>query len=317
MIVKIRVNDRKTVVKAIGDLLGIQPKYMKTPTFAFQIGEYTVTKQNTVVVEASRADFKMLNQLASEGLIKTNWERCQQIELQLETPPTQGQQGQESETCESLLENQTLIAHEDNSELHEDTGSHKKVSIRLPLQDHSCVSLRNLLQLIYSKQQLINKALGGPGVFSIPDELIKLLEEKMPENIEGFLHMFSKYVGERGNVGIDMKTDSIIFTELPFTQESDLIKAYTDLVALMNKQAKEQKRVQTEPKEVENEKYYFRVWLIRLGFKGNEYKMSRKVLLRNLDGNIAFRTEAEKKRAEEKAKQKRQNEKQLNNDLLD
>jgi len=41
----------------------------------------------------------------------------------------------------------------------------------------------------------------------------------------------------------------------------------------------------------ENEKYIFRVWLLRLGFIGDEYKAARKLLLDRLDGNAAFRTE--------------------------
>ena len=41
--------------------------------------------------------------------------------------------------------------------------------------------------------------------------------------------------------------------------------------------------------EVENEKYAFRCFLLRLGFIGAEYKNALKILLRNLSGNAAFR----------------------------
>jgi hypothetical protein len=40
---------------------------------------------------------------------------------------------------------------------------------------------------------------------------------------------------------------------------------------------------------VENEKYAFRCFLLRLGFIGAEYKESRKILLKNLSGNSAFK----------------------------
>src|SRR5665648_1054759 len=39
-----------------------------------------------------------------------------------------------------------------------------------------------------------------------------------------------------------------------------------------------------------NDKYSLRVWLIRLGFVGSEYKMDRKILLSKLTGDGAFRT---------------------------
>ena len=40
--------------------------------------------------------------------------------------------------------------------------------------------------------------------------------------------------------------------------------------------------------ETDNDKYTFRVWLMRLGMIGNEYKLVRKILLQNLDGNGAY-----------------------------
>ena len=43
-------------------------------------------------------------------------------------------------------------------------------------------------------------------------------------------------------------------------------------------------------KQVDNEKYAMRCFLLRLGFIGEEYKKARAILLRNLDGNSAFRS---------------------------
>jgi hypothetical protein len=53
--------------------------------------------------------------------------------------------------------------------------------------------------------------------------------------------------------------------------------------------AKRQKRVNAKEKPVENELYAFRVFLMRLGFVGNDYRIARKILLRNLSGNSAFK----------------------------
>ena len=41
---------------------------------------------------------------------------------------------------------------------------------------------------------------------------------------------------------------------------------------------------------MDNEKYIFRVWLIRIGMQGEEFKTTRKILLENLSGNAAFKT---------------------------
>ena len=42
-------------------------------------------------------------------------------------------------------------------------------------------------------------------------------------------------------------------------------------------------------KEVENDKYAFRCFLLRLGFIGSEYKEERRILLKNLSGSSAFK----------------------------
>ena len=58
--------------------------------------------------------------------------------------------------------------------------------------------------------------------------------------------------------------------------------------------SKQLKRITAKDKEVPNEKYAFRCFLLRLGFIGDEYKAARKILLRNLEGNTAFRTKEDK-----------------------
>ena len=69
--------------------------------------------------------------------------------------------------------------------------------------------------------------------------------------------------------------------------------------------AEEQARVQPDKCKVTNEKYTFRVWLMRLGMKGEEYKTARKLLLGNLKGHAAFRTKDQAEAAREKLKKQR------------
>ena len=66
--------------------------------------------------------------------------------------------------------------------------------------------------------------------------------------------------------------------------------AYTQFIAAICKMSTEQKRITAKVREVTNEKYAFRCFLLRLGFIGEEFKQSRKILLSNLDGSSAFKT---------------------------
>lgn len=88
----------------------------------------------------------------------------------------------------------------------------------------------------------------------------------------------------------EIRDDRIAF---PWFDEvdADSAKAYTHFISALCRMAKEAKRVTVKEKETENEKYAFRCFLLRLGFIGAEYKAERKILLKNLKGSSAFKTE--------------------------
>lgn len=67
------------------------------------------------------------------------------------------------------------------------------------------------------------------------------------------------------------------------------VRAYTDYIAALCKISNQLQRVNTSTTEIKNEKYTFRCFLLRLGLIGDEYKQTRKILLRNLEGSSAFR----------------------------
>jgi hypothetical protein len=114
------------------------------------------------------------------------------------------------------------------------------------------VNLENLQKLLKSKSELIKKAL----------------------EVEDF--------------PIEETDDQISFPWWPTMPDFDAITAYTSFLAALCKMSKEQKRITAKEKPVENEKYAFRCFLLRLGFIGDEYKQSRKILCRDLCGNSAY-----------------------------
>ena len=68
------------------------------------------------------------------------------------------------------------------------------------------------------------------------------------------------------------------------------VDAYSRLIAAICTMAKTQKRVTVVEKPVDNAKFTMRLFLIRLGFIGDEYKTARKILLRNLSGNSSWKS---------------------------
>lgn len=132
------------------------------------------------------------------------------------------------------------------------------VAIQMPLSIFTESQLQNLYALVAAKGSLIKKALGV---------------DALPINI------------------VDKKLD---FPWFPKYESPDEVKAYMHLVTALCDMARNQKRITAKEKAVDNDKYAFRCFLLRLGFIGDEYKAERKVLLRNLSGSSAFKSSSKK-----------------------
>ena len=66
-----------------------------------------------------------------------------------------------------------------------------------------------------------------------------------------------------------------------------------------------------------NEKYTFRTWLLRLGLIGDEFKTARMHLLKNLEGNIAWRDPAQAEAQKERLAARRVAEEQCQTDTTE
>lgn len=176
-----------------------------------------------------------------------------------------------------------------------------ETTVSLPVE-----GLKNLIYLIHSKQYLINRAFAEE-VFRITAALVEALGSAEVSDTETFLQAFQKHAGECR--GISFPDGKAAFT-LPAISDPDMIRAFTNLAAAMAQQAKEQKRISPKETIEENEKYYMRIWLLRLGFGGAEGKEIRNLLLKNLKGNSAFRTEANKEKWQEARRNEREAAKQ-------
>ena len=177
-----------------------------------------------------------------------------------------------------------------------------ETTVSLPVEGMSAEGLKNLIYLIHSKQYLINRAFAEE-VFWIPAELVETLGGTEIPDAETFLQTFQNHA--EGCRGISFQDGKITFT-LPTAGDPGMIKAFTHLTAAMVRQAREQKRIRPDETIEENEKYYMRIWLLRLGFGGAEGKEVRNLLLKNLKGHSAFRTEANKQRWQEARRNERE-----------
>ena len=154
--------------------------------------------------------------------------------------------------------------------------------LEIPMDGHSGRTLRNIVNMIYSRQPLIKKALGIEENIVEEDFVIKINEADI-NSVDSFERALNK-IEEGGHPGIEFD-----FQEKSITFKHSERESAAWLFALINKNAKAQSRALAKVKPTDNEKYTFRTWLTRLGMIGDEYKEIRKELLQNLSGNSAFR----------------------------
>lgn len=163
-------------------------------------------------------------------------------------------EGTEKETVEDLILQLRERGFQDDAEITEEVPVQQdKLTIVISRESLTDIALENLQKITANKQTLFQRA------FRTDSTEIEITEEK------------------------------INFTWFPYTADGDEITAYTQFISRLCDMARDAKRVSSKPTETDNDKYAFRCFLLRLGFIGKEYKTARKILLRNLTGNSAFR----------------------------
>lgn len=199
---------RKELVSAICELVGEPLNYKGAPTFAYEVGRFTIDKSGTLSYP-----------------VELDTELVQKVMAGLSE---RGFDFEESETPDQL-------------------------TIEMPLEGFTEDGIINLEKLIASKATLIKKAIGA---------------DALP---------------------IERTETTLKFPWFKLPAESEEVAAYSRFIGALCAAVKDQKRVTAREKAVDNEKFAFRVFLIRLGFVGDEYKAARKILLSKLSGNSAFK----------------------------
>lgn len=300
---ELNITDRKELVKGLGELTGTAPHYTRMPRCAYEIGDYTVERDGSLTVEEDAADLGILAALKNEGLIKD-------AEGILEAAAEESGQAEETAETDSIPDSEYA------SEVQEETagqegGKPLGLAISLPVGEHTGVSLRNLVNMVYSRGPLLSKASGGH--FRVEKELAEILkDDASTATVQTFLKALADYTKTHGGMeGLQITEQQISFTGFPVPADQAHADAFRQLAAMMNDMALSQKRIQAKEVNTDNEKYAFRIWLLRLGMNGDAYKSTRKVLMENLGGHAAFRTPEEAEKAKAKNKAKREAEKTM------
>ena len=290
MTILTNTTDRKALVKAIAEELHTEARYLRTPTYAYEIGDFTVDRYGNIIGD----DFTPLMPFLLRNGYITEDAAAQAEDADA---PTDEEAPVEEPAAAEHVEKDTTGEPAAAEDADSDTDSEEPTSmlsnideqtITIPAPDITVEQLRNLTYTLYSRQYILNLMTGGQTI-AIPLELIETLKETLPATPEDFTALLDSH-RELGLKGFDFRDGQFSLTFPFYETEPTKWTTFAGLQGRILLAAREAKRVFPEliQPEEEAEKYTAHIWLQRMGYKGPEMKEQRNILLKHLHGYCAF-----------------------------
>ena len=184
------------------------------------------------------------------------------------------------------------------------------IHVHIDASPHTANSLRNLTNIMASKETLIYKALNvhvsreRDYCRKVDYRFLEELNAKKPQTLDEVKNIW--YNGRDGsgqhydasryhclNLHAVFNKGTVEWRLFNGTTHAGKIKAYIQLCLAISHQALSQRYASRTVTQSSNEKYTFRTWLLRLGMIGDEFKTARLHLLEKLDGSIAWKDPAQ------------------------
>lgn len=283
MILNTHPENRKEMVKAICELTGMNATYLFTPTYAYQVGPITISRDGAIDCE----DDAMPSTL-KPMLIERGWLEAEAQDIMPAEPESPADSKDMLETVETI--------------------SVEQMDITTPIPGWTVAQMSNLLRMLCSKQALINRMLGCD-MLSIEESFVIAISENPPENTTDLEASVRKAI-DTGVIRGFRLSDEQVALSTPFAQdEPTRWTAYADLLKGMLRIAETATRINLKRlDDPENEKYHANSWLMRMGLRGPQYKETRRILMGHLTGFAAFRSVTDMQVHKERMARKRREE---------
>lgn len=203
---------RKELVQALSQITGEKAKYQGTPSCAYKVGDFIVTRQGGIEGDITR---ELIEKLKAKG--------CR---------PRGG--------------------------------------IKEPAEDLSYLRKEEKMMACVPREMLTDEETG-------------ILRDYVESKKTILKHMF-----KADDLPIEDTGETLNFAWFPPGGEEEQ-EAYIDFIEKLCEFAKTISEVHGKDREVENEKYYGRCILLRIGFIGKQYERDRHILLQNLEGSSSYR----------------------------
>ena len=255
----IQKEERKAMVGIVDKVLETKPVYCGAPSFSYKVGVFEITKDGSLCFDDATDEAtvaRVRTALREAGFMSEDSENeASYTDTGADEPIQTGVANDSAEVASTEDESITTETSAEVTAMEEAVAAtdEDSLSISLPRSLFTETALQNLDALLRSKGRLIRHA------FDIREAIYTLTD------------------------------DRITFAWLHGSITDETAKAYAEFISKLCLMARTQKRVTAKEKIVDNEKYAFRCFLLRLGMIGSAYKESRKILLQNLTGSSAFK----------------------------
>ena len=289
MTIETHAPNRKVLAQALAEHLHEPAHYLGTPTYAYQVGAYTIDRNGVLHgddLEPLR-EFLLGNGYITEDTTVTDTAAQPDSEATGEDTPTQPAE----------------VAADDDSE---SEGDKCDVVINLLLNDTTPQQLANFLRMLYARQDLI-AAMTGSTKLRLEEEVITLLNEFKPDSLEKISKLLADETAVGMASGIELQGEKLMVTISANIHDDRIWAYYAQLMQRALAVAKLARHVNAKritPTGAET-KYCCHAWLMQLQMGGEAFKAQRQELLGHLQGYAAFRTADRMAAHKEKCKQRR------------
>lgn len=284
--------DRKALAQVLAEITFSEMVYTGAPTFAYQVGDYTINKNGAISYPDTleqEAVALIVEKLKAQGFtpeIEVNAdipEKDDPAEIPAETPDVlpettsynqlgtevteaaEGAEtpevGRESEVVPADTPEESEESADSGNDAKEDTSTVTQVdgtkfTVSVPRKTLTNEALERLKMIVANKEVLFKRAV-------VADDLpIEVTEEK------------------------------ISFPWFTLTGMDGEAAAYTQFIAALCQMASEQTRILNKPYDGDNDRFAMRIFMVRLGMKGAQYALVRKLMMKHLTGNSAWKNGA-------------------------
>ena len=310
---------RKKLVNALSEILECESKYLKAPSYGYEVGSCVVNRTGDIEFPDDMTEEEIeaiVKKLTWHGFERVLDEPTGEIDgapaleesaLGAEDPTEKNvSDAAEANVEESEDVLDETVVEEDKIAAAEDSAASKETSAESIEESEAPV----LPEGNFESAEATKEATGEPSeetsipeatepkkiVIELPGSYLDEAELGRVRAIVASKTSVLKKALETDDLSIERNEDKICFPWFTDHGIDGETKAYMQLVSGIAKRAKMLSRVTATESVSENDKFTMRLFLVSLNFKGTEYAFARKFLIRNLTGNSGWRTEEAKAR---------------------